>query len=255
MGKELTLDLVQSQLKPNQRLTISEETVNEIQKLSEDPDYGQEFLDCYLDHLNVFRENPRRSHTQYLHAIKFFSLVEAGNSLTDAYIKLFPQRYEDRKKNYPAEEREKSIMRGEASRFNNSLLVNEIRKIAGVPVQLIHRHTLHAAILVQADLMQNAKSEMVKQKAAACLITELKPMEDHTINVEVNDNTTSVIDELRLAAERLAAAEYQSVQAGVPLKTISETNIIEGESKVVDEEEEEVEVKPMKEASEKRWTL
>ena len=235
MSKELTLDLVQSQLKPNQRLTISEDTVAEIQKLAEDPDYGEEFLDCYLDHLNIFKENSRQSHDQYLNAIKFFSLVEAGNSLTDAYIKVFPNRYEDRKKNYKPEDRDKSIMRGEASRFNSSNMVNEIRKVAAIPVQLIHRHVLHEAILTQAELMRTAKSEMVRHKAAASLITELKPSEDHTIKIDVEDGATSVIDELRKATEKLAAAEHQRVSAGVPLKNIAEAKIIDGDVEVVDE--------------------
>ena len=235
MSKELTLEVVHSQMRPTQRATISEETVHEIQRLASDPEYGEEFLDCYLDHLNVFKDNPNRSHTQYLNAIKFFSLVEAGNSLTDAYIKLFPHRFTDRQANYPPEERTKAIMRGEASRFNNSMLVNEIRKIAAVPIQLIHRHTLHKAILVQADLMENAKSEMVKQKASACLIEQLKPLEDQVLKVEVDDNTTSVIDELRKATEKLAAAEYQSCNAGVPLKDLANRSIIEGEAIEVDE--------------------
>lgn len=239
MAKELTLDLIQSQLKPQQRLTISEETIAEIQHLSEDPDYGEEFLDCYLDHLNIYKENPRRSHTQYLNAVKFFSLVEAGNSLTDAYIKLFPGRYEDRKRNYPPEERKKEIMRGEASRYNSSLLVTEIRKVAAIPIQLIHRHILHEAILNQADLMRNARSEMVRQKAGATLIAELKPDSDHTINVKVEDGSSSIIAELHKAAEALAIAERRSVMAGTPLKDIAESKIVEGE--VIEHESEEEE--------------
>ena len=223
--KELTLDLVQSQMRPAQRLTVSEETVQEIQKLAEDPAYGQEFLNCYLDHLNIYKDNTRRPHDQYLNAVKFFSLVEGGNSLVDAYIKVFPERYTERNANTGQDQSGKDLMRGEASRYNSSMLVNEIRKVAAIPVQLIHRHILHEAILETANLGRTARSEMVRQKAWATLITELKPGEDQTINVEVNDNTTSVIDELRKAAERLAAAEYQSVQAGVPLKVIAESVI------------------------------
>ena len=235
MTKELSLDLVQSQLKPQQRLTVSQETLDEINELAQNPDYGPEFLDAYLDHLNIFKDNPKRSHTQYLSAIKFFSLVEAGNSLTDSYIKTFPQRFDDRKQNYPFDERDKSIMRGEASRYNNSMLVNEIRKVAAIPVQLIHRHILHEAILEQAVLMRTAKSEMVRQKAGATLITELKPQEDQVLNVKVEDGTTSVIDDLRKAAEALAAAEFKSVQAGVPLVDIANSDIITVEHEVLEE--------------------
>jgi len=232
-GKELTLEIVQSQMKPAQRGTISEETVSEIQKLAEDPDYGEEFLDCYLDHLNIYKENPNRSHTQYLNAIKFFSLVEAGNSLTDAYIKLFPQRYTDRQQNYPAEERLPSIMRGEASRFNSSVLVTEIKRVASVPVQLIHRHTLHAAIAVQVDLMVNAKSDMVKQKASATLIEKLMPLEDTTINVKVENDGVSMIDELKKAADELARVTNERVVGGMSLDSVSKSKIVEAE--IVDE--------------------
>ena len=66
MSIDLTLDLVQSQLKPKQRLLVGEETVEEIKKLAEDPDYGGGFLDVYLDHLNIRKDNPRRSHDQFL---------------------------------------------------------------------------------------------------------------------------------------------------------------------------------------------
>ncbi len=237
MTKELSLDLVQSQLKPQQKLTVTQETLDEINQLASNPDYGPEFLDSYLDHLNIFKDNPKRSHTQYLSAIKFFSLVESGNSLTDSYIKTFPDRFDARKQNYPFDERDKSIMRGEASRYNNSMLVNEIRKVASIPVQLIHRHILHEAIIEQAYLMRSAKSEMVRQKAGATLITELKPQEDHVLSVKVDDNTESIIDELRKAAEKLTIAEFQSVNAGVPLKDIADSVIVTVEADVLNDGE------------------
>jgi len=268
MSKELSLDLVQSQLKPRQKLTITQETLDEINQLAENPDYGQEFLDSYLDHLNIYKESPSRSHSQYLSAIKFFTLVESDNTLTDAYIKTFPQRYEDRKKNYPFDKRDKTIMRGEASRYNTSKLVCEIKKVAAVPVQLIHRHILHEAILSQAELMRSAKSEMVRQKAGATLITELKPEEDSVLTVKVDDGTNSIIDDLRKAAEKLAAAEFQSVQAGVPLKTIADTNIVTVDKELLEDsvvEEQTVDEKPIEEKapdpikpatkSGKRWKL
>ena len=223
MGTELTLDLIQSQLKPKQKLTIGQSTLDEIQKLADDPDYGPEFLDTYLDHLNVLKENPKRNHANYLEAVKFFSLVEAGNNLTDAYIKTFPHRFKQRTRNGGG----KDIMRGEASRYNNTQLVNEIRKVAGVPVQLIHRHLLHEAILVQADIMRTGKTEFVRQKASETLIRELKPTEDQVLNIQVDDGASSVIDNLRKHTEALAALEHQRVTAGIPLKEIAESRIID----------------------------
>jgi hypothetical protein len=224
---ELSFDVIQSQLTKKDRLLVTKETVKEIELLSKDPDYGEEFLDCYLTHLNILKDSPRASHQNYLNAVKFFSLVEADNSLVDAYIKVFPERYKARKRNNP--ESGKEIMNSEASRFNRSQLVNEIKKVALIPVQLIHRNLLHEAILETAKLMKTARSEMVRQKAAQTLITELKPTEDHTLQIKVDDGAKSAIEELRKATEALATEEYNSIQAGVSVQTIAERNIIEGD--------------------------
>ena len=118
-------------------------------------------------------------------------------------------------------------MNSEASRYNKSVLVNEIRRVACVPVQLIHRHLLHEAILETAHIMRHAKSDMVRQKAAATLIAELKPPEDQQINIKVNDGSSSIIEELRKATEALAAEEYRAVRAGRPMKDIAESNTID----------------------------
>lgn len=235
MNTDLTLSMVQTQVGKQQSLLITDDTIAEINKLAKDPDYGDEFVQTYIDHLNVMKENARYTHPRYLHAIKFFSLIEGGNSLTNAYIKTFPDRFAQRTKNIPGRADKKAIMRGEASRYNQSKLVNDIRHVATIPVQLIHRHLLHEAILGQAELMRNAKSEMVRQKAGATLILELKPTEDHVLQIKVDDGSSSVIEELRLATERLAVAEYQSVKAGVPMKEIAASTIIEGEVERLDD--------------------
>jgi hypothetical protein len=231
MPTELSTEIVQSQLSSKQQLLVNDETMEEINHLVKDPDYGPEFLECYMDHLNVLQDSPKHNHTQYLQAVKFYSLVEAGNSLINAYIKVFPDRFEARK----ARGGGKDTMRGEASRYNSTRLVNEIRRIGAVPVQLIHRHLLHEAILVQATLMREGKSDFVRQKASETLIRELKPTEDHTINVKVNDGATSVIDELRKVTEELAAVEHKRVLGGVPLQDIARSKIIEGRSEEIED--------------------
>lgn len=232
--KELALNTVQSQLKGKNKLAVDERTMDEIKLLAENPDYGPEFLDVYLDHLNVLDKTARATPHTYLCAVKFFILVESEHTLTDAYIKTFPDRYEARKRNHPdSGPGDKDFMRGEASRYNRTLMLQEIRTAAHTPVQLIHRHTFHWAIQQQADLAANAKSEMVRQKAGEVLIRELKPLDDTVLAIDVTDGAKSAIEGLRLAAEKLAVAEQRSVNAGVPLKTIAHSRVYESE--VVDE--------------------
>lgn len=232
---ELTLATVHSQLSKQQRNLVDEGTVEEINKLAADPDYGEEFLQSYLDHLQVLADSPKNTHEQYLRAVKFFSLVEAGNKLVDAYVKVFPDRFEARRRNNPNAGKE--VIRGEASRYNSSKMVNEIRRVATIPVQLIHRHLLHESILETAKLMKTAKSEMVRQKAADTLIRELKPSEDANINIKVDDNTGSVIEELRKATQELAAKQQEAVLAGIPMKQIAAARIFDNdEEDVIDVE-------------------
>ena len=222
---ELSLAVVHSQLSKSQKNVVTQEVLDELNHIAQDPQYGEEFLDVYLEHMAVLENNPTATHQRYINAVKFFTLVESGESLTDAYVKVFPERLDQRKEANP--ENYMRTINGEASRFNSSAMVNQIRKIATASVKLIHRHILHEAILTQAELMRTARSEMVRQKAAATLITELKPDEEQQISINVNDGSASVIEELRQTTEKLAAAEFQFIQAGGSLKQIAESDIID----------------------------
>lgn len=233
---ELSLEVVQSQLPNAKKLMVTEEVLSDLNRLATDIEYGPEFLETYLTHLSALADAPRNNHTQYLNAIKFFSLVEAGNSLTDAYIKVFPERYEQAKRSARDEDAGKELIRGNASRYNASKLINEIRRIATIPVQLVHRHLLNDAILVNGDLMLNAKSEMVRQKAADTLIRELKPAEDAVLQVKVDDGNQSVIQELVNATKELAAKQHEANQAGVPLKEIAQAKIYTPDEDVINEQ-------------------
>jgi len=238
MSNELTLATIQSQLTKSQKLLVDEGTLKEINKLALDPEYGDEFLQSYLEHLNVLAEAPRNNHVQYLHAMKFFSLVEAENTLTDAYIKVFPERFARREKGNPDKSpwEVKALLRGEASRYNGSKLLAEIRRAALIPVHLVHRHLLHDAIQVTADLMLTSRSDTVKQKAADTLIRELKPAEDAVLKIEVEDGQTSVIEQLAAATQALAAKQHEAILAGVPIQQISSAKIIEAEVIEVEDE-------------------
>jgi len=238
MSNELTLATIQSQLTKSQKLLVDEGTLKEINKLALDPEYGDEFLQSYLEHLNVLAEAPRNNHVQYLHAMKFFSLVEAENTLTDAYIKVFPERFARREKGNPdkSPEEVKALLRGEASRYNGGKLLAEIRRVALIPVHLVHRHLLHDAIQVTADLMLTSRSDTVKQKAADTLIRELKPAEDAVLKIEVEDGQTSVIEQLAAATQALAAKQHEAILAGVPIQQISSAKIIEAEVIEVEDE-------------------
>lgn len=227
--QKLELSTVKALLPSAQRNNMTAETLAEINKLAENPEYGEDFLEMYMNCLNLMGKSVTRSHEGYVRALKFFTLVESGHKLVDAYIKTFPERHKKRGfgANPQSDQEHKDLMRSEASRFNRTKLVNEIRTAATTPVQLIHRHVLHEAILEQANLMRTAKSEMVRQQAAACLIKELKPSEENVLSIQVEDGTRSVLEDLRNATKALAQSQREKVIEGhLDLRDVAEAVLV-----------------------------
>lgn len=221
----LSLEVLSDQLGKKKGHLITQDVVDELNALIEDPDYGDDFLEAYSNFFNVMEKNGQWSTAKYMNALKFFTLVEANHTAVDAYVKVFPERLEARHKRGES----KRDMGGEASRYNASALVNEIRKVANISVKLIHRHTFHDAISMTAKMMyDNNVSPAVRQKAAEVLIRELKPEEDKQINVTVT-NEGSAIDELRKATEALVLEQRRGMEAGIAVKWIAESSIIETE--------------------------
>lgn len=221
----LELEVVQQQLGRNKGMLVSQETIDELNLLLTDSDYGEEFLDSYINYFNILDKTSSWSTPKYMNAMKFFTLIECRHSAVDAYVKVFPERLASR----IARGESKQQMGGEASRYNASEMVNEIRRVASVPVQLVHRNLLHAAILKSASLMNDpGVSPAVQQKAAETLIRELKPADKAEISIDIKSDT-SAIDELRKATEQLVIAQMDSIKAGVAVKYIAESKVIEAE--------------------------
>jgi len=221
----LTLELLQDSLGKKKGNLISQETVDELNLLAANSDYGEEFVDAYKQYFNVLDKNGSWSTPKYMNAMKFFILIESDHSIVDAYVKTFPERLEAR---HERGESKKDIG-GEASRYNASALVNEIRKVATIGIKLTHRFMLTDALDVTHKLMNDRNvSPAVRQKAAETLIRELKPDDKTEISIEIK-NDVSAIEELRRATEQLVLAQMESIKAGVAVKYIAESNIIEGE--------------------------
>jgi hypothetical protein len=221
----LSLEVLQDSLGKKKGNLINQDTVDELNRLVEDADYGEEFVDAYKQYFNVLDKNSSWSTPKYMNAMKFFILIESDHSIVDAYVKVFPERLEARH----ARGESKKDIGGEASRYNASALVNEIRKVAAIGIKLTHRFMLTDALDVTHKLMNDRNvSPAVRQKAAETLIRELKPDDKTEISIEIK-NDVSAIDELRKATEALVLEQRRSIEAGIAVKFIAESKIIEGE--------------------------
>jgi len=220
----VTLEILRDSLGKKKGMLVSQETVDELNKLEANPDYGEEFIDAYKQYFNILDKNSAWSTPKYMNALKFFVLMESDHSAVDAYVKTFPDRLEARH----ARGESKKDIGGEASRYNASALVNEIRRVAGISVKLTHRHTMLKAIQITTDLMLDKNvSPAVRQKAAETLIRELSPEDDSNVVIKIGMTDDMKNQQAKLVDHigSIALNQQKMLAAGMRIEEIQRLNI------------------------------
>jgi hypothetical protein len=233
--KDLTLVQLQASMPKKFRHNVTEDMVKFINATE-----GDEFRDVYKENLLGFSDVMqlgRYGMTEYLNAVKFVSYKLLGDSNTIAYAKVFPDRYQRLvDKNTPMK-----TISSFSTTYNKGALVHKILERTLVPVHILNMDIHQEAINIQAELMRDAKSETVRQKAAECLIMQLKAPETAKIEVDVNYNNDS-IDELRATTRALAQQQLKLIQSGaVTAEDMAHSDIIARKKDTIETEYEEVE--------------
>jgi hypothetical protein len=232
--KDLTLAQLQASMPKKFRHNVTEDMIKFVNATE-----GDEFRDVYKENLLGFSDVMqlgRYGMTEYLNAVKFVSYKLLGDSNTIAYAKVFPDRYQRLvDKNTPMK-----TISSFSTTYNKGALVHKILERTLVPVHILNMDVHQEAINIQAELMRDAKSETVRQKAAECLIMQLKAPETAKIEVDVNYNNDS-IDELRATTRALAQQQLKLIQSGaVTAEDMAHSDIIARKKDTVETEYEEV---------------
>ncbi len=151
----------------------------------------------------------RFSLSAYINAVKFVSLKLLGDKASTAYSKVFPDRYQ----RLVDDGTSPSQIASFAQNYANSQLITKIFEQTLVPTHILNAHVYQEAINVQADLMHTAKSEMVRQKAAESLITNLGSPAVAKVELEVNYNN-DVVEDLRATTKALAQQQLKMIMNG-----------------------------------------
>jgi len=208
------------QIPKEKRHLLTEEIFKEIKKLEDDSIDLRESLLTYTDVLMT----GKFSILNYAKACKFVSLVNMGKTAYDAYIIVFPERYKRWMEiSYPTKDQY-----AEVTGYKNRKLVTEIMKRTLIPTNVLNQDKLQSAINVLADLMINAKSEMVRQKSAETLLRELKVEEkDNKLELDINIKKDESLNQLEATLNKLAEQQLQAIESGkVSTKHIAEMDII-----------------------------
>ena len=173
-----------------------------------DSDLRQQFKDNTISYMSVLRVG-RIGMAEYVNAVKFVSHRLMGYKVHESWMRTFPERYE---RLVMQQKTPKEISR-HSSAYNKTMAVTKITEQTLVPVHILNMDMHQEAINVQAELMRSARSETVRQKAAECLITQLKAPEVAKVELDVN-YSSSTIDDLKATTKALAQQQMQLIQQG-----------------------------------------
>lgn len=221
---ELTTDVLARALPEKFKKSLNQELVDNINNTLADPDLQETLRENFLSYIDVLNDG-RFKIQDYLNAIKYCTQKLMGNSNIDAYIKTFPDRYNDQLARGLSNKDISSII----TVYNKSKLVNLIMEQSLVPSWILNQHHYQKAINVQATLMTSAASEKVRSDAANSLLTHLKPPEVSKIEIDVGMKDSDQLKELRDVTLKLAAQQRDLIQSGVmSAKQAAEQRVVTG---------------------------
>ena len=189
----LTLHQVAHALPPNLKNNVTQQLVDNINNCVADPIMAEAIKDNFLSYTQVLSEGKFRTE-DYLSAVMYVSFKLMGMTNQDAYARTFPARYRTLLNNGTSAKDISSYV----SMYNKGRLVNLILEKSLIPTWVLNQHIYQKAINVQADLMSNANSEMVRMQAANSILTHLiKPKEvGPLVNIDLRES--SGLNELKI---------------------------------------------------------
>lgn len=205
----LTLETFRTALPEKVKKTINQELMDSINKTLSDPDMYETYRENLLSYASVMADG-RFKMESYVSAVKYVSHKLMGASNIAAYIKTFPDKYQD----FINRGIETKDIASYVTAYNKSKLVNLIMEQTLIPSYVLNQDLYQKALNVQAELMLTAKSEKVRSDAANSLLTQLKMPEVNKVQLDVNVKEDGSIAALRESTLELVRQQKLMVQAG-----------------------------------------
>jgi hypothetical protein len=217
----LTLHQVAHALPPNLKNNVTQQLVDNINNCVADPIMAEAIKDNFLSYTQVLSEGKFKTE-DYLSAVMYVSFKLMGMTNQDAYARTFPARYRTLLNNGTSAKDISSYV----AMYNKGRLVNLILEKSLIPTWVLNQHIYQKAINVQADLMSNANSEMVRMQAANSILTHLaKPKEvGPLINLDLREG--SGLNELKATLTQLAQQQRDLIGQGVTTKSIADQGLV-----------------------------
>lgn len=224
----ITVEQLATALPPKLKSSATQALADRINNAVSDPILAEQMRNNFISYVGIMKDGSYKM-DDYLNAVMYVSYKLMGMSNQDAYFRTFPARHQA------------LLAKGTSSKdigayvyaYNKGKLVNSIMEQTLVPSWVLNQHLYQEALNVQADLMHNAMSEMVRTTAANSILTQLqKPKEaGPLINIDLNES--SGMNELKDLLGKMAKQQVSLIESGVSVESIASQKIIDVDSKEV----------------------
>jgi hypothetical protein len=205
----LTLDSFRTALPDKVKKTVNQELLDSINKTLNDPDMYETYRDNLISYASVMADGKFKMES-YVSAVKYVSHKLMGATNIAAYVKTFPDKYQD----FINRGVDTKDIASYVTAYNKSKLVNLIMEQTLIPSYVLNQDLYQKALNVQAELMLTAKSEKVRSDAANSLLTQLKMPEVNKVQLDVNVKEDGSIAALRESTLELVKQQRLMVEAG-----------------------------------------
>lgn len=220
----LTRDQVEQALPPSLKGAATQQLTDRINNVVSDPVVAEHIRENFVSYTSVLSDG-RFKTEDYLSAVTYVSYKLMGLSNQDAYIRTFPQRYQQ----LLAKNTSSKDIAAYVSAYNKGKLVNLILEQTLVPSWVLNQDIYQKAINTQFELMTTATSEKVRTEAANSILTHLKRPEVKAINLNLGVQENSGLTELKNLMTDLAQKQRSAIESGTPTQLIAAQPIVDGE--------------------------
>ena len=197
------------------------DTVVDVINSEPDSELRRVFRDNTLTYAAVLSTG-KYSLAAYVNAVKFVSLRLMGDKASTAYSKVFPDRYQ----NLIDKGASASYIASFADNYGKTGLITKIMEQTMVPTHILNAGIYQEAINMQADLMHTAKSELVRQKAAESLISNLTAPSTSKVEIDIG-YSNDIVEDLRATTRALAQQQLRMIMNGqTSAKEVAHSEII-----------------------------
>jgi hypothetical protein len=200
--------------------TVNAELIATVNSALKNAEAMEIFKENLLSFTNVLQQGKFKL-TSYISAVKYVGFKIMGATNKEAYVKTFPDKYQQFLKEGVSEKDISSYI----TAYNKGKLVNLIFAQSQIPTHILNAPLFQQAINTQASLMLNAKSEMVRMQAANSLLIHLKPPEVVKMELDIGVTHNSIIDDYEVVMRRMVEKQKELIAAGGDLKQIANASI------------------------------